>query len=377
MRVLLVSPVGEHGGAEQVFLALGEHLPGLGVDPVLALMRPGPLAELAAARGMKVHVFRDHRYRELHNVLRGIRWLQRLAARERVDVVHSNLTAHLYGGPAARRTGCPEVWHIHDYPHRRSLLEQLLLRMPTDFALFTTNRVAEGFPRLLRGPHAVVYPICTEPRARESAATPAEIRSRYGLAEGPLLLTVGRLQEHKGHRHLIEAVPEVLRHVPDAIFVIAGKASDRAQEQYAMQLEAMCAGLGVDANVRFVGYVPGEDLEALYQEASALIHPAVTEGFGLTLLEAMSHGVPVVAAAADGPRELIRPGENGLLAPPGDHERLAESIIDVLSSPDLAATLARNGEQLAGALSPEEMARKTLVVYERAVCSSAPHVVSR
>lgn len=362
-RVLLVSPVGEHGGAEQVFLTLARLLPTLDVDPVLACMRPGPLTELAAGEGVEVHTFREHRYRELPQVVRGVRWLEQLIRRERIDLVHSNLSAHLYGGPAARLARRPELWHIHDFPHRISPFEQLVLRIPTDFALFTTHRVESGFPRLRRGPHAVVYPVCIDASATRLPPRRQDVRELYGLPRGPLLLTVARLQEHKGHRYLIEAVPQVLQSSPDAAFVVVGKASDTMQELYASQLKALCARLSVTESVHFLGYVPDDDLIALYGEASVLVHPALSEGFGLALLQAMAAGVPVVAAASDGPRELIRPGKNGFLAPPGDRKALAELIVQLLESPELAARVSVGARRFAGSFSSTKMAEDTARIY--------------
>ena len=81
------------------------------------------------------------------------------------------------------------------------------------------------------------------------------------------------------------------------------------QELYASQLKALCARLGVTESVHFLGYVPDDDLIALYGEASVLVHPALSEGFGLALLQAMAAGVPVVAAASDGPRVDTLGGE--------------------------------------------------------------------
>jgi glycosyltransferase involved in cell wall biosynthesis len=365
VRVLFVSPVGERGGAEQVLLALADHLPDLGFDPVLALLRPGPLAELAARRGLRVHVFREHRYREVHQVARGVRWLKRLIEGEGAALVHSNHAAHLYGGPAARLTGRPEVWHIHDYPHRSSLLERALLRISTDFALFTTQKVAGGFPRLLRGPNEVVYPVTVDPDAMRSLARVNGIRERYDLPPGRLLLTVGRLQEHKGHRYLIQAAPRVLRSCPDVAFVVVGKAADQEQERYLGTLRTLCGELGVTERVRFVGDVPDEDLAGLYGEASALVHPALTEGFGLTILEAMTLGVPVVAAAADGPSELIRSGENGLLVPPRDGEALGGAIAEVLESPLFASSLSKAERAFARTVSLTGMVEQTSRVYQK------------
>jgi glycosyltransferase involved in cell wall biosynthesis len=346
-----------------VLLALADHLPELGFDPLFALLRPGPLAELAIGRGVPVHVFREHRYRQAHQIVRGIRWLKRLIDREGAALVHSNHAAHLYGGPAARLTGRPELWHIHDYPHRRSLLEQALLRIPTDFALFTTQKVASGFPRLRQGPHEVVYPVTVDADALRSLPRMGDVRERYGLPAGRLLLTVGRLQEHKGHRYLVEAAPRVLRSCPDAAFVVVGKAADRSQERYLGELQALCGEQEVAERVRFVGDVPDEDLAALYDQASALVHPAVSEGFGLTILEAMTLRVPVIAAAADGPSELIHAGENGLLAAPASSEALADAIVKVLESQQLAESLASGGERFASSLSSERMTEDIAGIY--------------
>jgi glycosyltransferase involved in cell wall biosynthesis len=174
---------------------------------------------------------------------------------------------------------------------------------------------------------------------------------------------VARLQEHKGHRCLIEAVPRVLRSSPDAAFVVVGKASNTRQELYASQLNALCARLGVTESVHFLGYVPDDDLIALYGEASVLVHPALSEGFGLALLQAMAAGVPVVAAASDGPKELIRPGKNGLLAPPGDRIALAELIVQLLKSPELAAKLSVEAKRFAGSFSSTKMTEDTARIY--------------
>jgi glycosyltransferase involved in cell wall biosynthesis len=372
-RVLLVSPVGERGGAEQVLLALTDHLPALGFDPVLALLRPGPMADLAADRGLRAHVFREHRYREVHQVVHGVRWLQSLISREGAALVHSNHAAHLYGGPAARITGRPEVWHIHDHAQRSSLLEKALLRIPTDFALFTTEKVASGFPRLRRGPSDVVYPVTVEPDVARSLPRNGDVRERYGLPAGRLLLTVGRLQEHKGHRHLVEAAPRVLASCPDASFVVVGKAADRSQETYLGELLTLCGEQGVTERVRFVGDVPDEDLAALYDQASALVHPAESEGFGLAILEAMSRAVPVIAAAAEGPSELIRSGENGLLAARADSESLADAIVQVLESRELTESLVSGGERFVESLSSRRMAEAIAGIYWAVLNRSPPH----
>jgi glycosyltransferase involved in cell wall biosynthesis len=132
---------------------------------------------------------------------------------------------------------------------------------------------------------------------------------------------------------------------------------------YLAELRALCTELGVAESVRFLGHVSDEHLVSLYRQAAALVHPAIREDFGLAILEAMALGAPVIAAAVDGPRELIRTGENGLLVPPGDSRPLAEVVIEILESAGLAESLSKGGWQFAETLSAIAMAEQTAAIY--------------
>jgi glycosyltransferase involved in cell wall biosynthesis len=372
MRVLLVSPVGVLGGAEQVFLGLARHLPRFGVKPIFAVLRPGPLVEEARAQGVSTYAFREHRFREWLTVAQGVRWLAALARSVSADVLHSNFAAHLYGGPAALMAGVPELWQLYDYPHRRDAVQRLIERFPSQHVIFATNRVKSGFPRLHARSHSVIAPTCVEPERLQGLPSVPGVRTRLGLPEGPLFLTVARIQEHKGHRHLIDAVPKVLQSYPEAIFAIAGRPSGPEQERYQGELRVQAARLGVAERVRFLGYVPELELVALYREASALVHPATSEGFGLILLEAMALGAPVIAASADGPGEIVTPEVNGLLVPTRNAGALAQAMCRLLADPVLAERLSRNGRDFAGRAQIQTMVRQTVEVYE-AVCGSVHH----
>lgn len=364
MRIMLVSPVGEVGGAEQVFLSLAKRLPEHGIEPVLACLRPGPLEDKARQLGIPVFSFRNHRLRQWPTALRGVKWLEKLALDMQIDLLHANHAAHLYSGLVSKRTGIPELWHIHDYPYHLDLIERLGLRLPSRHVLFTTERVKSGYKNLLNvNKSSIIAPTCID--AVKLLAYPAQenIRTRYGLGGGPLFLTVARLQEHKGLHHLIAAVPQVLRSCPEAEFVIVGKASGMEQEAYRQRLLAQCDQLGVSNSVHFLGYVSDPDVAALYREASALVHPALTEGYGLTLIEAMLLGLPVIAAAADGPQEIIEHQKNGLLVPTADPRRLAEAVVTLLNQPDFAEALKLGGREFASKSSSETMAGKTAEIY--------------
>ncbi|HZO89117.1 MAG TPA: glycosyltransferase family 4 protein [Chthonomonadaceae bacterium] len=366
LRVLLTSPVGQHGGAEQVFLSLAKYLPQWNVTPVFACLRPGPLADAARGQGTQTCAFRAHRYRNALAVLRGARWLARTTREAQIDLIHCNHAAHLYGSLAARWANVPEVWHIYDYPYRRDMVDHLAERLPTSYIVFTLSRVESGYPRLHRYPRSVIPPACVEPDRLRAFPPQPNIRACYGLPDGPLFVTVARLQPHKGHRFLIEAVPAILQAYPQAVFAIVGKASGPQQESYRQELLAQCARLGVTDRVRFVGFVPDADLVALYRDAAAVIHPATSEGFGpLTLLEALALGTPVIAARADGPRELIAEGKTGLLVPTGDSAALAQAAIRLLGSPSLAETLRREGGRYSECFRVERMVEQTVEVYRQ------------
>lgn len=363
LRVLLVSPVGELGGGEKVFLSLIECLRDWKVEPMLACMRPGPLATRVRQQGVDVYEFKEHRYRQLPTVWEGIQWLTKIIRETNVDLVHANHTGHAYSSPASRLANVPEIWHLHDYPYRPDWVDRLLTLLPTDHIIFTTNKVKSGYPKFHHLPNSIIPPCCIDPNYLQSISCQKNIRKKYQLPQGSLFLTVARLQEHKGHRYLIDAVPTVLQRYPNVTFAIIGKPSDQEQKDYQQALIQQAEELGIQQQVRFLGFVDDVDLISLYHETTALVHPAISEGFGLVLLESMFLKVPVIAAAADGPSELIQDHQNGLLVATRDSESLARALIELLEKPNLATTLSHNGNAFVQSFVPSLMLEKTVNVY--------------
>lgn len=359
--------MGEIGGGEKVFLALLEQLPVWNIEPILACMRPGPLAALVQQQGIKTYEFKEHRYRQFFLIWEGIQWLKQIIQATGAKLIHANHASHAYTSLAAQFTGIPEVWHIHDYPYHWDWVERALTQLPTDHVIFTTHKVKSGYPSFHQHPHSVIPPCCIDPKALRALVLQPAIRAKYQLPAGPLLLTVARLQSHKGHRYLIDAVPKILERYPNVTFAIVGKPVDAEQAAYQQSLIEQTHELGVQNQVKFLGYVSDEDLTSLYHEATALVHPAISEGFGLVLLEAMMLGVPVIAAAADGPKELIQHKKTGLLVPTHNSEELAAAIINLLERPELAATFCTNAIAASKAFSIDRMVEATIEVYRSLV----------
>lgn len=363
VNVLLVSPVGEIGGAEKVFLSLAKHLQDSQIKIYIACMRPGPLVQAANEIGIEAFEFKPHRYRQLKYVWQGIQWLSGLVRDLNIDIIHANHTSHLYAFFASQITGKPEVWHLHDFPYTWDWVYRLLVHLPPAHVIFTTKKVQSGFIQLQHRPQSVIPPICIDTASLCSWPEQPDIRKTYNLPSGPLLLTVGRLQEHKGHRYLLKAIPIVLKVFPNAIFAVVGKPGNLEQEAYQNELLGIAKTKKIEDHIKFLGHVQESELVALYKEASALVHPATSEGFGLVLLEAITLGTPVIAAAADGPSEIICDDHNGMLVPIGDHKILAKKIIDLLSSDELAKRLSQNAMKMANKYRPGNMVKANKKVY--------------
>jgi glycosyltransferase involved in cell wall biosynthesis len=144
--------------------------------------------------------------------------------------------------------------------------------------------------------------------------------------------------------------------------VIAGRASGPEQEDYLTELKQEIARLGLQGRVLLPGFIANDDLGPLFRDAVALVHPAVTEGYGLVLLEAMAHALPVIAA---GPPEIIRHEKNGLLVPVRDPSALASAMNRLLEDPALASRLRAQPEVDVAQRSVDVMVQETVAVYRR------------
>jgi phosphatidylinositol alpha-1,6-mannosyltransferase len=166
----------------------------------------------------------------------------------------------------------------------------------------------------------------------------------YGLTGARVLLTVARLDYHKGHADVLRALPRVAAQVPNVVHVIVGTGPLR------QRLEELSRELGVEERVRFVGAVDEARLVDLYNLSDLFVLvPHETEkdveGFGLVFLEASACGLPVVGGDSGGVREAIVDGVTGILVRPGDVEDVADALVTILRDRDLARRLGVAGRE--------------------------------
>ncbi len=284
--------------------------------------------------------------------------LRRYVARERIQLVHTHMdVADFHGALAARLGGARAVVSTKHAPDefrgRRTwkrppflLLERLAYEMDdavvvVSEGLATFLEQTEHLPRrkmVIIG-HGVGEPGVAVPRP--------EARRELGLASfDPVLGAVGRLSPEKGHLHLLRALPAIAAAFPGAGCVLAGDGRARPE------LEAEARRLGLGGRVVFLGH--RRDVSRVLAALDLFVQPSVYEGFGLSLLEAMAAGLPVVASRVGGIPEVVDDGESGVLVPPGDAGALAASVIDLLRDPgrgrrlgEIAALRARERHSIA------------------------------
>ncbi len=177
------------------------------------------------------------------------------------------------------------------------------------------------------------------------------------------ILFVGVLFPHKGVKHLIEAMPEVIKGKQDAKLHIVGEGPDRNS------LEKNVGKLGLSKSIVFQGRVESEKLRELYNQANFVVVPSVwKEQFGIVGLEAMASGRPVVGSNIGGIPEWLIDGKTGFLTKPGNSKDIAEKISWLLENQEKSLNFGRNGRHsVLKKYSPETIFPKLFEVYEEVV----------
>lgn len=189
------------------------------------------------------------------------------------------------------------------------------------------------------------------------AATRATL-DRLGISP-PYVLFLGTVQPRKNLQRLIRAFARVAAAGLPHRLVIAGRTG-----WLAAPIRAEVGALGLTDRVHFVGYVPDDDLPALYHGADAFALPSLYEGFGMPALEALAYGLPVVASGTTSLPEIV--GDAGLLVDPRDEAAIGAALVRALTDTELQARAKVAGPERAARFSWERCARETLAALEGA-----------
>ncbi len=221
---------------------------------------------------------------------------------------------------------------------------QLLRRIGRDvdvvtyLGAYTRQRLAPVLPRLERLPSGV------DTALFRPGCGGAEIRARHSLGNRPVVVSVSRLVERKGHDVLIRALPELRRRVPDTALLIVGGGPYRAT------LERIAREVGMSEHVVLTGSVPWEELPAHYDAGDVFAMPCRTrraglevEGLGIVFLEASATGLPVVAGRSGGSPDAVLEGETGHVVDGTSVREVTDAVAGLLHDPERARLLGAAG----------------------------------
>jgi glycosyltransferase involved in cell wall biosynthesis len=272
--------------------------------------------------------------------------LVRLARERGARILHVHgYAAADFGRLAARRVGAALVLHEHfadpRMPPYQALADRALASL-TDRAIAVSESTRDFLVRERHVPAHRVRLIWNgaplDEFAPVAAATALATRRQLGVPADALVIgSIGRLNEQKGHRYLLEAAAPVLASVPGARLLIVGDGDLMGP------LREQARALGVADRVIFAGH--RDDIPAVLGAVDVFCISSTYEGTPLTLFEAMAAGKAIVSTAVDGCREIIEDGVTGLLVPPRDPATLALRLQELLTIPGRREALAREARR--------------------------------
>jgi glycosyltransferase involved in cell wall biosynthesis len=296
--------------------------------------------------------------------------LPRLAARAGVDLVHSLANT----GPL--RGSFKRVVTIHDLIHRvhpeahfgaRALGMRMLVTAAarrSHLVIADSESTKQDLVRLVRisASKIAVAPLGVGD-AGKGPATPEEaLRSRLELGDRAIVLSASAKRPHKNLMRLIDAVAQIPAE-RRPVLVLPGYATPHEHE-----LRARAAQLGIGSDVRFLDWVSDADLAGLYSISRCFAFPSLYEGFGLPVLEAMAHGVPVACSDRGSLKEVAESA--ALLFDPEQPSEIAAAIDRVITDDAEAERLREAGRERAARFTWRATAAATLRAYERALSRS-------
>ena len=350
------------GGLERMVEHLSVGAQARGIESiVVAYLGDGPIREALEKRGVRT-VLLDGRA-GLHPRLVG--HLQALLRRERIDVLHTHhLGPFVYGAPAAALAGCGHVHTEHSHElydtTRRRLIGAL---MPAFAEVVAVSPEVSQYRERFRGRCRVIQNGVPLPEVDASARVRA--RRILGADEGSFVVgCAARLSAEKDHAGLLDAFARLHESEPHALLACAGVGP------LADALRSKSRAMGLESRVRWLGAV--DDMRSFYAALDACALNSVREGLPLSLLEAMSFGIPVVATDVGGVGELLADGA-GLTVPPRAPALLADALRSIAAYPSLARALGQKGQaRVRRSYSVDNMVDQYVQVYREVAKRALP-----
>jgi glycosyltransferase involved in cell wall biosynthesis len=355
------------GGAEVLAARLARQMRGRFRFVFVCLDELGTLGEQLRAEGFAVEVL---------NRRAGLDWramfrLARLLRRRRVDLLHAHQYTPFFYALTGRWLGrrVPILFtehgrHSPDYPRRKRIVANRLLLGRRDRVVGVGEAVRravvvnEGIPAERV---AVIYNgIGLD--AAPGLSDRAQVRREIGIGTDDLaVIQVARLDYLKDHATAVRTLERVVAQHPETKLVLVGEGPEREK------IEAEVGRRRLTEQVRFLGL--RTDVARLVPAADIFLLTSISEGIPLTVIEAMSVGLPVVSTGVGGVGEVVLDGQTGLLAPAGDDRALAEHVLSLAADPALRRRMGQLGcERARTVFSEGQMHTAYQKLYEEMLC---------
>lgn len=382
-RIAFVSHAVHRGGAETVLLSLTG---AMGPRCSVTLLADGPLRATIAAQGVRCvvppiatdlsRIRRDTpMLRALLPTLRGLLRSVRLVARSGrdADVVYANSQkAFVVAGVAKLFSRRPLVWHLHDILDAQHFgagqvrLVVLLANLLAAAVVVPSGVAARTF--VAAGGRASL--VRTVPNGLDAAPADgrdrAVLRRELGLPDVPVIGVFSRIARWKGQHLALDATA-----VLPGVYCLLVGGPLFGEDAYDAELRRRADELGIADRVVLAG--DRDDARALMRAVDVCVHPSVLdEPFGLTVIEAMSGGLPVVASRRGAPAEIITHAVDGMLFDPDDPDALPTALRTLLADPALAASIASRAAERAADFSSAAMVSGVEAVVREAADGRRP-----
>lgn len=365
IRVLFLHPSNELYGSDLVLLNLLRGLDREYFQPLVALADDLPyeglLAKELAANGIECRslplaVARRKYFTPtgLVGFLRRLRastsLIARIAREERIDMIHTNTLAVWTGGMAAKRTGLPHIWHIHEQIERPPQLRDYMRRFVPSHATRVVSVSRAALDHLLVAPGArakgmVLYNGLV-PQEWMGSAGRERIRAELGCGPNDVLAgMVARISSFKAPDLFVEAASRLLARHPNLRCFLAGGPVP-GQTEMLERVQRLIAESPDPSRIRLLGF--RRDTPDLMAALDVLVQPSRDpEACSMTILQAMFAGKPVVATDVGGNKELVAQGQTGWLVPREDVGALAGALGRLVEDASMRSAFGHSGQQTA------------------------------
>ena len=349
MRVLHLSSGNLYGGIETMLVTMARHrheCPELHQE--FGLCFDGRVADELRTTGAAVHNFGDVRLSLPWKVWRVRRRLRRVILERAIDAVicHGPWPLAVFG-TAIRSAGMQPILWVHGAHTGRHWIERLAVSKPPEVVIansvFSSSFAARWIPGAQRTViHCPVDGLGFAPLAPEVSA---EVRRALNTPlDSTVVILVGRMEALKGHRELIAALGTMSSDPRWHFWIVGGPQRDQ-EYAYVDALKEAIDALGIRSRVQFVG--ERTDIRVLLNAADVYCQPNTgPESFGISFVEAMSSGLPVITTAFGGALEIVD-DSCGVLVPPGDREALQRALATLISNAKLREEMGRAGRSRA------------------------------